>query len=102
MAGESKARLLAEVAALSETVRELRDEVAQLRSARPACGCVHICTGTHPAWQWYPGVTYCGGAAGENTAPYNVSITDSSLKYTTTNAAAGVPGWNTQTQNVVL
>jgi hypothetical protein len=40
---ENEARLRAEVAALRETVRELRDEVARLRAAQPVT--------THPAYQ---------------------------------------------------
>lgn len=78
--GESKARLRDEVAALSETVRDLRDEVARLRVGQHGCGCVHVCT--HPAYQpfwWQPTQVWCGGVAGGNTGVYTVANSTSTL-----------------------
>jgi len=77
----SKTRLRDEIAALSETVRDLRDEVARLRAVQHApCSCVHI----HPAWQpawWQPNQVWCGGAAAGNTGTYTINNTGAGLEF---------------------
>jgi hypothetical protein len=88
-----------EVAALAETIRELREELASQRAATHHCGCAHavwVYPYTYPYVAPYvqPGITWTSGTttAGRTTTTLE-SLPTVNLSYT--QAAAGCAGAST-------